>query len=70
MLLPQSQCPNLSESADNVGGPMRRDKECPFSGVTNYGRVWRKDAGKRGLECGVMADEGAIPASIKKQKQK
>ena len=30
--------------------------ECPFSGVTNnYGRVWRKDAGKRGLECGFDA---------------
>ena len=25
------------------------DKECPFSGVTSYGRVWRKDAGKRCL---------------------
>ena len=24
--------------------------ECPFSGVTNDGRVWRKGAGKRGLE--------------------
>ena len=21
---------------------MRGDKECPFSGVTNFGRVWRK----------------------------
>ena len=30
--------PNLSESADRVGG----DKECPFSGVTKSGRVWRK----------------------------
>ena len=27
--------------------------ECPFCGVTKYGRVWRKDAGKRGLECGM-----------------
>ena len=24
---------------------MRADKECPFSGVTNSGRVWSKDAG-------------------------
>ena len=30
---------------------MRGDKECPFSGVTNYGRVSRKGAGKWGLEC-------------------
>ena len=25
-----------------VGGQLRRDKECPFSGVTASGRVWRK----------------------------
>ena len=42
-LLPQSyQYPNLSEGADRVGGELRRDKECPFSGVTKSGRVWRK----------------------------
>ena len=42
-LLPQSyQYPNLSEGADCVGGQLRRDKECPFSGVTKSGRVWRK----------------------------
>ena len=42
-LLPQSyQYPNLSEGADRVGGQLRGDKECPFSGVTNSGRVWRK----------------------------
>ena len=42
-LLPQSyQYPNLSEGADRVGGQLRGDKECPFSGVTKYGRVWRK----------------------------
>ena len=29
---------------------MRGDEKCPFSGVTNYGRVWRKDVGKRGVE--------------------
>ena len=34
--------PNLSEGADRVAGQMRGDKECPFSGVTKYGRVWRK----------------------------
>ena len=43
MLLPQSyQYPNLSEGADRVGGQLRGDKKCPFSGVTNSGRVWRK----------------------------
>ena len=25
-----------------VGGQLRGDKECPFSGVTKSGRVWRK----------------------------
>ena len=43
--------PNLSEGADSVGGQLRGDKECccgtfcnkcPFSGVTNSGRIWRK----------------------------
>ena len=43
-LLPQSnyQYPNLSEGADRIGGQLRGDKECPFSGVTKSGRVWRK----------------------------
>ena len=41
--LPQS-CwyPNLSEVADSVGGQLRGVKQCPFSGVTSSGRVWRK----------------------------
>ena len=34
--------------ADSIGGQMRRDKECPFSVVTNYGRDWKTGAGKRG----------------------
>ena len=43
MLLPQSyQYPNLSEGADGVNGHLHRDKEHPFSGATNSGRVWRK----------------------------
>ena len=42
-LLQQSyQYPNLSEGADRVGGQLRADKACPFSGVTKSGRVWRK----------------------------
>ena len=42
-LLPQSYLySDLSEGADNVGGQLRGDKECPFSGVTKSGRVWRK----------------------------
>ena len=36
------QYPNLSEGADRVGGQLRGDKECPFSGVTKSDRVWRK----------------------------
>ena len=35
------QYPNLSEGADHVGGRLHGDKECPFSGVTKSGRVWR-----------------------------
>ena len=34
--------PNLSVGADRVAGQLRGDKECPFSGVTKSGRVWRK----------------------------
>ena len=36
------QYPNLSGGVDRVGGQLRGDKECPFSGVTKSGRVWRK----------------------------
>ena len=53
-MLPQSyQYLNLSEGADRIGGQLRGDKECPFSGVTKSGIVWRKvpesDAGCVGL---------------------
>ena len=42
-LLPQSYLyPNLLQDADRVSGQLRGDKECPFSGVTSSGRVWRK----------------------------
>ena len=42
-LVPQSyQYLNLSEGADCVGGQLCGDKECPFSGITKFGRVWRK----------------------------
>ena len=33
--------PDLSEGADRVGGQLRGDKECHFSGVTRCGRVWK-----------------------------
>ena len=36
------QYSNLSEGADRVSAQLRGDKECPFSGVTKSGRVWRK----------------------------
>ena len=42
LLLQSYQYPNLSEGADRVAGQLRGDKECPFSGVTRSGRVWRK----------------------------
>ena len=34
--------PNLSEGGDRVSGQLRGNEECPFSGVTRSGRVWRK----------------------------
>ena len=42
-----------SESADRVGGQLRGDKESPFSGVTNSGRVWRKvpESDARSVQC-------------------
>ena len=52
-LLPQSyQYPNLSEGADRVDGQLRGDKECPLSGVTKSGRVWRKvpESGVRSVQ--------------------
>ena len=52
--LPQSyQYPNLSEGDDRVGGQLRGDKECPFSGVTKSGKVWRKvpESGAQGVGC-------------------
>ena len=61
-LLPQSyQYPKLSEGADGFGGQLRGDKECPFSGVTKSGRVWRKvpESGARSVLrslCGRSAD--------------
>ena len=30
------------EGADHFGGPLCRDKDYPFSGITKSGRVWRK----------------------------
>ena len=52
-LVPQSyQYLNISEGADRVGGQLCGDKECPFSGVTKSGRVWRKvpESGARSVE--------------------
>ena len=34
--------PNLLEGVDSIGGQLHGDKECPFSGVTNSGRIWNK----------------------------
>ena len=34
--------PNLSKGADHIGGQLHGDKECPFSGITKSGRLWRK----------------------------
>ena len=34
--------PSLSECAYSINGQLHGDKECPFSGITKSGRVWRK----------------------------
>ena len=34
--------PKPSEGTDRIAGQLRGDKECPISGVTKSGRVWRK----------------------------
>ena len=34
--------PKPSQRPDSVRGQLRGEKECPFSGVTNSGRVYRK----------------------------
>ena len=42
LLLQSYLYPNLLEGTDRVGGQLRGDKECPFSGIPKSGRVWRK----------------------------
>ena len=42
LLLQSYKYPNLLEGADRITGQLCGDKECPFSGVTKSGRVWRK----------------------------
>ena len=37
---------------------MREDKECPFSGVSSYDRVWRKGGEKRDWECESTFQDG------------
>ena len=59
-LLPQSyQYPNLSEAADRVSEQLRGDKECPFSGVTKSGRVWRKVPESDALSVGRCLTSGS-----------
>ena len=42
-MLPQSYYyPDLLEGADLISGQLCGDKECPFSGITKSGKVWRK----------------------------
>jgi len=67
-LLPQSYCySNLSEGVDRVGGELRGDKECPFSGVTKSDRVWRKVPESHARIRGSLEDfEPRIPAASSK----
>ena len=45
---------------DRVAGQLRGDKECPFSGVTKSGRVWRKVPESGAQSVGPGASEGFI----------
>ena len=62
------QYPNLSEGADRVGGQLRGYKECPFSGVTNSSRVWRK-APESDARSALHTTTGAIIFSTLKDPQ-
>ena len=65
-LLQSYQYPNLSEGADRVAGQLRRDKECPFNGVTKSGRVWRKvpEIGARSVVRHVLQNRSALGKSV------
>ena len=52
---------NLSEGADRVGGQLHGDKECPFSGTTKSGRVWRKVPESDARSVGVTVPNQACP---------
>ena len=60
------QYPNLSEGADRVGGQLRGDKECPFSGITKSGRVWRTvpESDARSHRCGQCPPKGLGGMSV------
>ena len=62
------QYPNLSEGADRVGGQLCADKECPFSGVTKSGRVWRKvpESDARSMSCMVCRTEPVFGGRCRK----
>ena len=49
------QYPNFSEGADCVGGQLRGDKECPFSGVNQIWQSLEEGAEKRCSECDMDA---------------
>ena len=48
LLLQSYEYPNLSGGADRVGGQLRGDKECPFSGVKRCLESVANPAGARG----------------------
>ena len=61
----------LLEGADRVGGQLRGDKECPFSGVTKSGRVWRKvpESDARSVSLTLLASEPIFVFPQKKKKK-
>ena len=46
---------------------MRGDEKCPFSGATDYGSVWSKGAGKRGVESAVTGSPYNVVMSYHKR---
>ena len=55
--------------ADRVGGQLQGNEECPFSGVTKYGRVWRNEVPESGdaarrVSAPSLTTEGEGPGTL------
>ena len=72
LLLQSYQYPNLSEDTDHITGQLHGDKECPFSGITKSGIVWRKvpksDARSVGLTTCGLVHSTVVEEQLKQKK--